>query len=510
MKPRSFVPGVVCLTIFAVIVLAHEGPATKPSSDSPATRPAQLKIDLDSATPIDFARDTKDLEAREFHTKDHRAGWLVKIPGGRPIATPAYADGLLFVGGGYGSHEFYAFDADTGKKVWQINTADDGPTAAVVEDGCCAFNTESCTIIVVDAKTGKLLWQEWLGDPLMSQPAISHGRLYIAYPGGQPRGNLQQVQAQGKPAPAIQNVGPATGHGHRLLCADLKTGKHLWEQDITADVLSAPVIDNDQVFLTCFDGTSFAIKCDGGSIVWKKQNAGTSAPLIASNQVLLMERQQVGDAPREGVQRLDLKEGKPQEKDLLAAGKADYLKAGKEGSVALAAPQQAALDSSVGFAGGAPSSSGLNAAKSNVNVGTVAGGWAYQGSRAAFARGQILNSQANRFNCIRAADGMVAWQAEAVGNGITDEAQLFSPPALGGDKLYTCSARGHLIALDQKTGKIVFLYSTGIPIAFQPALARGNLYAGTADGALICLKTNDPTADGWTSWGGNAQHNKND
>lgn len=28
-------------------------------------------------------------------------GWVISIPGAHPIATPAYADGLLFVGGGW-------------------------------------------------------------------------------------------------------------------------------------------------------------------------------------------------------------------------------------------------------------------------------------------------------------------------------------------------------------------------------------------------------------------------
>jgi Ca-activated chloride channel family protein len=482
------------------------GGSSPPAPSSPTTKPAEVKIDLDSAVPIDLVKDMPDLATREYHTKDGRGGWALKIPGGRPIATPAYADGLLFVGGGYGSHEFYAFDAETGKRVWQINTADDGPTAAVVEDGCCAFNTESCTIIVVEAKTGKLLWQEWLGDPLMSQPAISHGRLYIAYPGGHPRGPNQEAQQGPAAEQKVQSIGPAKGNGHRLLCADLKTGKHLWEQDITADVLSAPIIEGDQVFLTCFDGTSFAIKCADGSIVWKKDNAGTSAPLIASNQVLLSQRQQVGERLEEGVQRLDLKEGKPQEKTVLAAGDAEYLKAGKQGAVALQPQQQLALDSAVGFGGAAPQAAGL--AKSSVNVSSVAGGWAYQGSRAAYSHGQILNAQANRLNCIQASNGQVTWQAKATGKGISDAVQAFSPPAMAGGKMYVCSTRGDLIALDQRDGKVVFLYSTGVPIAFQPALAKGNLYAGTADGKLICLKTNDRTADGWTAWGGNAQHNR--
>lgn len=513
------------------MMLIGAGPGDAPASPTsrPSTQPAQVRIDMDKAVPVELAV-KEDLTPQAFTTRDGRSGWAIRIPGNRPIATPAYADGKIFVGGGYGSHEFYAFDATTGKKVWQMTTADDGPTAAVVEDGCVAFNTESCTVIIADAKTGKVIWQEWLGDPLMSQPAIAKGRLYIAYPGGNPRpvnNNAEANAVPGAPANAPANgaaapqqapakagpatggvaVGPATGRGHRLLCADLKTGRHIWEQDITGDVISAPVVEGDQVFFTCFDGTSFALNCADGSIAWKKHNAGTSAPLVANGQVLLAQRQEVGKEIEEGVQRLDLKKGDAQEATPLAAGKAEYLKEGNGGAVALSMPAQHAADASVGFAA-APAAAGLEVAAKNANVATVAGAWAYQGSRVAYARGLILNAQANRFNCIRAKDGTVAWQAEAVGKGVSEQVQAFSPPAVASGNLYVCSAQGHLIAMDQKDGKVDFLYSTGQPMAFQPALAGGNLYAGTTNGMLICLKTGNPAVDGWTAWGGNAQHNK--
>lgn len=39
-----------------------------------------------------------------------RTGWKLQIPGNRPLATVAYEDGLIFVGGGFGSYEFYAID----------------------------------------------------------------------------------------------------------------------------------------------------------------------------------------------------------------------------------------------------------------------------------------------------------------------------------------------------------------------------------------------------------------
>jgi len=214
----------------------------------------------------------RDFEAASFGTPDGRSGWVLRLPGGRPIATPAYADGMLFVGGGYGSHEFYALDSETGRVIWKIQTGDDGPTAAVVADGMVAFNTESCTLVVVEERRGRVIWQEWLGDPLMSQPAIDKGVLFMAHPA-------------------------ATG-------------------------------------------------------------------------------------------------------------------------------------------------------------------------------------------------------------------QVFSPPAVGRDYLYLAGADGHLVSVRQSNGGIGFSYALKAPMAFQPVLAKGNVYAGTSDGRLICLKTGNQDADGWYAWGGNAQHNK--
>jgi Ca-activated chloride channel family protein len=457
----------------------------------------QVQIDLDKAIQVALPSAEANLKPVSFKTNDGKTGWVVRIPGDRPISTPAYAKGKLFVGGGYGSHEFYAFDAKTGAKVWEIKTSDDGPTAAVVEDGHVAFNTESCTVIVCDPETGKLIWQEWLGDPLMSQPAIYKGRLYIAHPAGQRGGNQSAA-----------NVSHGRGGGHRLLCADLKTGKHIWDQPITADVISAPVISNNQVYFTCFDGTSFCMDAFKGSVVWKKQNAGTSAPLIAGGHVVLTQKENRDGKAYEGMKRIDAERGEDKDKNLLAESEAQYLEANKGGGVAISNTQSAALDSSVGFGGGAPAAANISAANSHVGVNTVAGGWAYQGSRAAYSNGQMMNAQGRYLNCMSAIDGRFRWRAEVKGAGVSDDSQVFSPPALGQNNLYLGSALGHLISVNQQSGDLNFVYWLKQPIAFQPMLAEGNIYVGTVNGLLICLKTGDKDADGWYAWGGNAQHNK--
>jgi Ca-activated chloride channel homolog len=478
----------LALTILYSVSRAQPNKANQTLGEKPT-----ISINLDKALKLNLPPLQAELKATPFQTTDGKDGWALQIPGSHPIATPAYYNGMIFVGGGYASHEFYAFDAKTGKVRWQIKTSDDGPSAAVVEDGCVAFNTESCTVIVVAADTGKLLWQEWLGDPLMSQPAISNGRLFIAYPAGQ-RGN----KASSKLPP----------DGHRLLCADLKTGRHIWEQAITADVISAPVVEGNQLFFTCFDGTSFCLSNSDGSVVWKKQNFGTSAPIIVDGQLLMTSKENRGGEEFEGLMRMEAQEGKAKDKQLLVARKADYLEAKNGGGVAMSAASQLSLDSSVGFSGNAPAAANLTAAAKNVGIATVAGGWAFQGSRASVSRGQVLNAQGRFINSIAAKNGAENWRAEITGSGISAGEQVFSPPSLGSSNMYLCGLQGYLLSLRQDDGKVNFAYKLEHQITFQPALAEGNIYFGTVDGILVCLKTNAKDADGWYAWGGNAQHNK--
>jgi Ca-activated chloride channel family protein len=475
---------------------SNAAPAAK-TTDGPGKQ-AVRKIDLSAAMNVNLPAPRQDLVAASFGTPDGRSGWVLRLPGGRPIATPAYADGMLFVGGGYGSHEFYAVDAETGRVIWKIQTGDDGPTAAVVADGLVAFNTESCTLVVVDEWTGRVIWQEWLGDPLMSQPAIDKGILYMAHPAATGR---PQKRAEFHPRPA------SPGGSHRLLAADLRTGRHIWEQEISGDVITAPVLSDGTVYFTTFDGSSYALNAADGSLLWLKVNAATSAPVIANGQLYETRKGLAGKEMIEGLARVDAKQGNARDKDLIAKSKADYLRKDNGGGVAISAQATAALDSSVGF-GTAPPSAKLAQANNNLGVSSVAGAWAFQGSRAAVSKGQVLNAQGNYINSVRASDGRQSWQVEVVGSHAAAGGQIFSPPAVGRDYLYLAGADGHLVSVNQNDGGMGFSYALKAPIAFQPALAKGNVYAGTSDGRLICLKTGNKDADGWYAWGGNAQHNK--
>lgn len=479
---------------------APKGPKRVPEAPKP------VSIDLGRAVEVTLPRTGGDLQPAPFRTADGREGWVVRIPGGRPLATPAYSNGRLFVGGGYGSHEFYAFDARTGRLVWRTNTGDDGPTAAVVEDGLVAFNTESCTLVVVDEQTGKMVWQEWLGDPLMSQPAVSKGRLYMAYPKGQRGRGRQRITPRGareKDEKQAEEAG-----SHRLLCADLRTGRHIWERAISGDIISAPVVSDGKVYATTFDGTSYSFDAATGEPVWKKENAGTSAPVVVAGEVVVTQKEERDGKAYEAMHRLDARGGEAGTLGPLARGEAGYLDRDKGGGVAIREQQAASLDSSVGFSN-APAAAQLHRANAHLGVRTVVGGWAYQGSRAAYSKGRMLNAQGRYLNSINAADGRFAWRAEVSGGGLAADAQVFSPPALGEEFIYLASSLGHLLSVRQGDGRVGFMYHFPEPMVFQPALAEGAVYAGTSGGLLICLKTGSKDADGWYAWGGNGEHNKN-
>jgi hypothetical protein len=229
---------------------------------------------------------------------------------------------------------------------------------------------------------------------------------------------------------------------------------------------------------------------------------------VADGHVLTTSKEIEDGKEYEGLKRLDLKEGKDRDPRMLARAKAGYLREGAGGGVAMAPDAVIKLDSSVGFSSGAPPAAKLSEANKHIGVNTVAGAWAYQGSRAAYRNGQMMNAQGKYLNSIKAGDGKFAWRAEVKGKGIGEDTQVFSPPALGERNLYLCGAQGHLVAVKQQDGAMAFAYALKQPMTFQPALAKGAIYAGTVNGLLICLKTGDKDADGWYAWGGNAQHNK--
>jgi outer membrane protein assembly factor BamB len=425
-----------------------------------------------------------------YTSKDGKIkGWKVVIPGNRALATPAVVDGKVFVGGGFGSHEFYAFDAATGKKAWVYQTADDGPTAAVVEDEYIAFNTESCELEIL-ALDGKPVWKKWLGDPLMSMPAIADGKVCMAYPNS--KGDKE----------------------HYLATFDLKTGKEVWKKKIPGEIITAPVIDHQQVYAATLEGTLSCFKLGNGELVWTEKKNATSSPMVLNGQCYFGRRLEV-------TVKKDGKEVKEQNEVVAGRGlgptspvntfeatkqKAEYLDYAKRNAASPVEKKMQEADAGVGF-GGAKGDAKIRQAMDNLGQASVSGVWSYQGSRPFAYKDQLFSAMGDTLQCIDPKTEKVLWKQQ-IRKEKSDQVVdgTVTPPAVVNDKMFVGTTFGEVQCRSVKTGELLWSANIAEPVVFQPAVAKGRVYVSTSTGHLYCLETGDEKDDGWLMWGANAAH----
>jgi Ca-activated chloride channel homolog len=430
-----------------------------------------------------------------FTTKDGKIkGWKVVLPGKRSLATPAVVGGKVFAGGGFGSHEFYAFDAETGKKVWQYQTKDDGPTAAVVADGYVVFNTESCELEVLTV-SGRPVWKKWLGDPLMSMPAIADGRVYMAYPDS--KGDRE----------------------HYLACFDLKTGKEFWKKPIAGEIITAPVVEGGQVYLATLEGTLYCFHKKDGALVWKEKKNATSAPVVWNDHCYFSRREEKTSAKAEKKVKQQTEQvatrgtgAKHSIKDLTATARtADYLDYSKRRTSGKEAGSQG-KDAGVGF-GGSKGDAKIGQGQSNLGQGSVHGIWSYQGSKPFVYKDRLYSAMGDDLLCVDPRTEKVLWKKNLAEPGKKGKGKaplldsVLTPPALVNDKLFVGTSQGEVICLSARSGKELWRANVGEPVEFQPAVVRGRVYVSTSSGSLFCLETGQAEDDGWLMWGGNSAHN---
>src|SRR5262249_19094653 len=124
---------VLTISLFPIptIWFAQSTPKPNDGENKPATDSQfdtkQIQIDLEKATAFNLPRLRKSLTAVSFNTPDGKHGWVMRIPGSRPIATPAYANGMIFAGGGYGSPHLFRVCARPGPAALRSMAPTEGP-----------------------------------------------------------------------------------------------------------------------------------------------------------------------------------------------------------------------------------------------------------------------------------------------------------------------------------------------------------------------------------------------
>ena len=415
-------------------------------------------------------------------------GWRLRFPGDRPLATVAVADNRVYLGGGFGSYEFYCADAENGSLLWQYQTNDDGPTAAVVWNDYVVFNTESCELEVLTID-GQPVWKKWLGDPLMSMPAVEDGRVFMAY--SDTKGDNE----------------------HYLACFDVADGRQRWLSRIAGEIITAPVLADDAVYLTTLGGVVCCFSQKDGQLRWSEECNATLSPAVVNGHCYFSQRLPVkSDGEGQETQQTEHcamrpSRAKAQTQAYKSTSRhANYLDYRKRRHSSPKFAQMAMQDVAVGSAH-AKGSSKMEQAMHNLGHGSVAGVWGYQGSKPFIWRGRLYASLGDAVCCLNIESDEVLWEEKLQNDapeGVVDS--IATPPALANDKVFVGTARGELIALSAETGDDLWRERVDTPLDFQLTVSDGRVFAPSRFGGLFCLETGDPQDSGWKMWGATSAH----
>jgi len=343
----------------------------------------------------------------------------------------------------------------------------------------------------VETATGKVVWEKWLGDPLLAQPAVGGARVFMVYPrDGQ----------------------------HYLGAFRLKDGHPLWMTRLDHDVISAPVFAEGRIYLSTFDGTVWCVHPDSGRVEWSQQMKATSAPWIYEGDVYVAhredpseeDRRQPGDPARTRTDGLDQMPWERVSRHDSASGLRRSSSSSKRAAYLSSESGMArkrayhAMDASVGF-GSAPSSAKLGTSAAHLGEGTVSRTWRFQGSRPVVVKGVLYDITGDRLEAKLVLTDELLWSWQNA-QEIEGERRM-TPPAVANGRVWAATWDGRVLSWEARSGRLRWEVNVGAPCHWQPVIHQGWVFAGLENGSLVGFNTRDPQDTGWPMWGGGPGHN---
>lgn len=192
---------------------------------------------------------------------------ILSKAGGREVAIGSGKNGIVT-----------AVDAKSGKPVWSTPV---GKHNGHDDDGLLAMKGEASKI-----KKGEVLPGNLGG--VIAPPAASATTVFVPVVNGGIEVTPQQT---------LSNTAELQGG---MVALDIKSGKVLWEQEYAAAAYGSPVVMNDVVFFTTFDGTIHGVDAASGGEVWSASlPAGSNSGVAASGDTIVVP---AGIASAEGQQ----------------------------------------------------------------------------------------------------------------------------------------------------------------------------------------------------------------
>jgi len=204
--------------------------------------------------------------------------WAVKDPNvsvGDLSASPAVADGCVFIAGSFASVFFrganiYCLDAESGEIRWRFKTAQQVFSSPAVVSGrvYCGEGLHSdgnSSLYCLDATSGSLLWSFPTKSHVESSPAVADGKVYfgagddglycVDVTSGTQVWHYENVHVDVPPAVDRQRVYFGTGYGENAMyCLDGRTGKKIWSVKTSHGAWGTPTVVGGDLYYAIGNG----------------------------------------------------------------------------------------------------------------------------------------------------------------------------------------------------------------------------------------------------------------
>jgi outer membrane protein assembly factor BamB len=241
-------------------------------------------------------------------TLDVRRAWSQKVGGGSErlrLALRPASDGARVYAGSDDGH-VKAFDAVTGKLVWQVKTGLLLSAGPGYGDGVLAFGSSDGDLILLDAETGMEKWRDAVGSEVLAAPAIGSGIVVLRSVDGRLRGfavrdgstvwtvdqNLPSLTLRSNTAPRLAgNIVVAGFNNGRVGAYEIANGDAAWEVavanptgrtelDRLVDVSASIQVVATEAYVVGYHGRVVGIDISTGVVLWQQDMssfAGLSA-----------------------------------------------------------------------------------------------------------------------------------------------------------------------------------------------------------------------------------------
>lgn len=190
-----------------------------------------------------------------------------------------------------------ALDRSSGQALWTIQTEHTFSAGPAKVDRALVVGTTDAKVMAFDAQTGAQLWQQTLSASMLAPAAGNQNIAVIKTIDGAIQahdlrdGNLLWRVDYAVPALTLRYhsapkvvddkviVGLPSG---KCMALNLQSGYTLWERNISlprgrselqrmVDISADPIIDQNTVYVTAYQGKMAALKLDTGTVLWEKE-----------------------------------------------------------------------------------------------------------------------------------------------------------------------------------------------------------------------------------------------